>query len=316
MSSRLGISVGSNAASIPAPAWGEAGPSPPANRGVLSGRARRVKLGGMHRGTRQRSRFWASLVALAIASQSATALGQGDSPDDLARRHFESGVAYLQEADYENALKAFEKAYELSKRPDLLLNIATVHERKGDFKAAVASLKKYLEVAPDSEQRATVEARITNLEKRAQEGTTEPPPTGPGETPGETPAGGPAPTGKPDQKGPVEAKSNVPAFVLLGIGGITAAGAVLTGVLANGEYNDAKDQCSPRCTDDDVSAGKTLALTSTILTGVAVVSASIGAVLYFTGKPASQEQARKPQRFNVGLGVAPGGAAAAASWRF
>ncbi len=62
----------------------------------------------MHRGTRQRSRFWASLVALAIASQSASAFGQGDSPDDLARRHFESGVAYLQEADYENALKAFE----------------------------------------------------------------------------------------------------------------------------------------------------------------------------------------------------------------
>lgn len=269
----------------------------------------------MHRGTRQRSRFWASLVALAIASQSATAFGQ-DSPDELARRHFESGVAYLQESDYENALKAFEKSYELSKRPDLLLNIATVHERKGDFKSAVASLKKYLEVAPDGEQRATVEARIANLEKRVQEGGSEAPKPGPSETPGSAPAPGPTPAGKPDDK-PVEQKSNVPAYVLLGIGGVTAAGAILTGVLANGEYNDAKDTCSPSCTDDEVSAGKTLALTSTILTGVAVVSASIGAVLLFTGKPASQEQARRPApRFNLGLGVAPGGAAAAASWRF
>jgi tetratricopeptide (TPR) repeat protein len=267
-------------------------------------------------GTRTRSRLFSTFVALALASQSLPALAQ-DSPDELARRHFESGVAYLQEADYESALKAFEKAYELSKRPDLLLNVATVHERKGELASAVASLKKYLEVAPDGEQRATVESRIANLEKRMAEqpkGT----PTGPGEGPmNPPPPGGPgtAPV-PPDRPAPVQTQSNVPAFVLLGIGGITAAGAVITGVLANGEYSDAKDTCSPSCTDDDVSAGKTLALTSTILTGVAVVSASVGAVLYFTAKPATQEKAKRPRRFDLGLGVAPGGAAAAARWRF
>lgn len=263
-----------------------------------------------------RTRFWAGVVALALLGQSATAFGQ-DSPDELARRHFESGVAYLQEADYENALKAFEKSYELSKRPDLLLNIATVHERKGDFKAGVASLKKFLEVAPETEQRATVEARIANLEKRIQEGATAPPKEGDGATPGKDPPTTPQAVPGPDKK-PADEKSNVPAFVLLGIGGVTAAGAVLTGVLAKGEYDDAKDQCSPRCTDDDVSAGKTLALTSTILTGVAVVSASIGAVLYFTSKPATSEKAARipPRRFDVGFGVAPGGAAAQASFRF
>ncbi len=270
----------------------------------------------MHGGKRHHARVMATLVAIAIASQSGTAIGQ-DSPDELARRHFESGVAYLQEADYENALKAFEKAYELSKRPDLLLNVATVHERKGDLSAAVTSLKKYLEVAPDGEQRATVEARVANLEKRLSEqakGTT-PGPTGvpggtaPGPTPGTTP-------GSRDKAGPVETKSNLPAFVLLGIGGVTAAGAVITGVLANGEYNNAKDECSPRCADSNLSSGKTLALTSTILTGVAVVSVGVGAVLYFTGKPASEVQARKPRRFDLGLGVAPGAAAASARWRF
>lgn len=269
----------------------------------------------MQRTNRGRGRFWPSVVAVGILLQSAPAFGQ-DSPDDLARRHFESGVAYLQEADYESALKAFQKSYELSKRPDLLLNIATVHERKGDFTAAIDSLKKFLEVAPDAEQRATVEARITNLEKRQAEGATGEPKTGPGETPpvGTTP-GTPPPGVKPDKAKPAE-KNNVPAFVLLGLGGVAAAGAVLTGVLANGEYNDAKDHCSPGCTDDDVSAGKTLALTSTILTGVAVVSASIGAVLYFSGGPASKEAARPAQRFNFGVAAAPGGAAAAASWRF
>jgi hypothetical protein len=105
--------------------------------------------------------------------------------------------------------------------------------------------------------------------------------------------------------------------VLFGVGGVTAAGAVLTGVLANGEYNDAKDTCSPRCTDDDVSAGKTLALTSTILTAVAVVSTSVGAVLYFTGKPAAAEKARPaPRRFDFALGATPRAAGASATWRF
>jgi hypothetical protein len=104
--------------------------------------------------------------------------------------------------------------------------------------------------------------------------------------------------------------------VLLGIGGLTAAGAILTGVLAKGEYDDAKDTCSPSCTDDDVSAGRTLALTSTILTGVAVVSASIGAVLYFTNQPAQKEKPARWHRPRVGVGVAPGGASATALWRF
>lgn len=270
----------------------------------------------MHRGKRHRAWVTTALVALAITSQSRTAFAQ-DSPDELARRHFESGVAYLQEADYENALKAFEKSYELSKRPDLLLNLATVHERKGDLRAAVTTLEKYLEVAPDGEQRATVESRIANLQRRLSDqskGT----PSGPGGLPaGTAPATAPGtPPPSRDQAGPAETKSNVPAFVLLGIGGVTAAGAVITGVLANGEYNDAKDSCSPRCTDSDLSSGKTLALTSTILTGVAVLSASVGAVLYFTAKPASEVRARRPQRFDLGFGVTPSGAQASGRWRF
>ncbi|HVJ21724.1 MAG TPA: hypothetical protein VM686_40245, partial [Polyangiaceae bacterium] len=70
------------------------------------------------------------------------AAAQSSSSDEMARRHFESGVAYLEESDYDNSLKAFEKAYELSKRPAILLNIATVQERKGDIAGAVTTLKK------------------------------------------------------------------------------------------------------------------------------------------------------------------------------
>src|SRR4051812_23650758 len=110
----------------------------------------------------------AAALAFALALLSSSGHAQSTS-DDLARRHFESGVAYLEESDYDNSLKAFEKAYELSKRPEILLNIATVHERKSDLPGAITALKSYLSAAPQGEHAETVKLRIQNLEKRVQE---------------------------------------------------------------------------------------------------------------------------------------------------
>src|SRR5438128_11544150 len=102
---------------------------------------------------------------------SGTSAHAQSTSDELARRHFDSGVAYLEESDYDNALKAFEKSYELSKRPEILLNIATVHERQSDLPGAITALKSYLEVAPQGEHVDTVKLRIQNLEKRVADQT-------------------------------------------------------------------------------------------------------------------------------------------------
>jgi hypothetical protein len=268
----------------------------------------------MKRGARTWARFTALAVTGAMLSTAVPALGQ-DSLDDLARRHFESGVAYLQESDYDNALQAFQKAYELSKRPEILLNIATVNERKADLPAAVKALETYLEVQKEGGERETTEARLANLKKRIEEEKAQAAATAPSSQPdSHTPANGAAPT---KDTPPAPPPNNTPAFVLLGVGGAALIGAGITGVIANGKYNDAKDSCSPNCTDDDVSSGKTMALTSTILTGVGLVSAGIGAVLLFTNGPSSEKAAKlPPPRWDVGFGVAPGGAAASARWRF
>ena len=284
----------------------------------------------MVHGASKRGRWLVPVLVATLLSSAAPAFGQ-DSRDDLARRHFESGVAYLQESDYENALKAFDKAYELSKRPEILLNIATVNERKADLPAAVASLEQYLKVAPESTERGTVEARIANLKKRIEEAAAQPS-TAP------TPDGQPSTQGPTPDRGPTaEPASDLPAYILLGVGGLAAVGAGVTGFMAKGKYDDAKDECSPSCSDDDLSSSKTLAWTSTALTGVALVSAGIGAVLLLTKDPARESVseahaksgamkrgggteprsrwAPKP-RWQLGLGVTPGGAAASAHWRF
>jgi hypothetical protein len=261
-----------------------------------------------------------ALASVGVLALTTPALGQ--DADELARKHFESGVAYLQESDYENALKAFEKSYELSKRPEILLNIATVNERRNDLKAAIAALEKFLQTAPESDQRQTTEARLANLKKRLGDEPA-PPTTPPATTPPPTTSDGQTapPTVDQGAQPAPEQKANIPAYVLLGLGAVSAGAAILTGVLAKGEYDDAKDSCSPNCTDDDLKSGRTLALTSTVLTGVAVVSASIGAVLLFTSKSDSEKvSSRRSRRTSsaprVFLGIAPSGAMAGAGWGF
>src|SRR5437763_644475 len=133
-----------------------------------------------------------ALCCLALLGAHATASAQSSS-DDLARRHFESGAAYLEESDYDNALQAFQKAYDLSKRPEILLNIATVHERKAELSPAIDSLTQFLGVAPPNDPHIdAVKLRIENLRKRladAPAGATSgsPPPSA-------APAPAPAPT--------------------------------------------------------------------------------------------------------------------------
>ncbi len=286
----------------------------------------------MRRAFRGRRKRWlAGLVCGALFTCSVPSFGQA-TPDDLARRHFESGAAYLEESDYANALQAFEKAFELSKRPAILINLATVQERMGNLKAAIAALDKYLELAPEGEHRGTVELRRANLQTRLDESApaVEPPPA-PQVKPKAAPVAAPKPTPKPTPPRPMpppQDELNVPAWILLGLGGLSAGGAVVTGVLAQGEYNDAKASCGPRCPEDETSTGRTLALTSTVLTGVAVVGLGVGLTLLLSdssppvnaassGKPRGSVAALRPSSFpQVFIGGDTSGAAVDARWRF
>jgi tetratricopeptide (TPR) repeat protein len=246
------------------------------------------------------------------------ALAQGDTADELARRHFESGAAYLEESDYDNALRAFQKAYDLSKRPEILINIATVQERRSNIDGAIEALQQYLDVAPNGEHAETVRLRMQNLEKRRPQ-TVEP------QQPASAPVPSAAPAPQPDVPAPVvpaEASrpNRVPAFIALGIGVAAGAGALATGLIAKGKYDDLKDSCSPSCTDSQLSSSRSLALTSTILTGVAIAGAGVGITLFIVGKPTESPQAAQTAQASrsARLTLLPtaGGAAARAEWRF
>jgi len=277
---------------------------------MLSGR-RRSRAGSLGAAITLACSFWLSC---------ATAHAQSTS-DDLARRHFDSGVAYLEESDYDNALKAFQKAYELSKRPEILLNIATVHERQGALPSAVAALKGYLEASPQGEHIETVKLRIQNLEKRSQEqdkakaAESEPAPAAAPPSPiaaSPTPAAPPTP---PAVIAPSKAEPNrLPAFISLGVGGVLAGASLATGLVANAQYHDAKSSCGPHCSDSQLSGSRKLAITSTVLTGAAVLGVGLGVALLLTTEGDDAQLGKNAPRFDVALG--PTAAAASAAWSF
>lgn len=262
-----------------------------------------------------------ALACVALLGAHATARAQSTS-DDLARRHFESGAAYLEESDYDNALQAFQKAYDLSKRPEILLNIATVHERKAELQPAVDSLQQFLSVAlPGDEHVDAVKLRIQNLQRRISEEQAK---AGPTPAPAPAPPT-PAPGAPTARVAPITAaaaappaptashRSRRPAFIALSIGGVAAGAAVITGILANADYNDKKSSCSPTCTDGDLSSGRTMALTSTLLTGVAIVGLGVGVTLLLTSGDDPAQTSSAP---SLRLATTPGAARADATWRF
>ncbi len=262
-----------------------------------------------------RSIVAALTLALSVWLIATTAHAQSTS-DDLARRHFDSGVAYLEESDYDNALKAFQKAYELSKRQAILLNLATVHERKSDLPSAVAALKVYLEAAPQAEHVETVRLRIQNLEKRIQEqdrakAAESAPSAAPPPPPPPAPQSAP-PAAPPSQLRPQAEPNRLPAFISLGVGGVLAGASLATGLMAKAKYDDANDSCGPHCSDAQLSDSRTFAITSTVLTGAAVLGVGLGIALLLTTD--DTEVGKNAPRFELALG--PTAAAASAAWSF
>jgi tetratricopeptide (TPR) repeat protein len=109
-----------------------------------------------------------------------------DSRDQEARALYEAGKLAFEEGRFENALRHFERAHELSGRPRLLYNIGTAADRLRRDDVALAAFERYVAEQPDAVNRQAVEARIAVLRaqqeaarERAREPSPPPPPSPP-----------------------------------------------------------------------------------------------------------------------------------------
>lgn len=95
-----------------------------------------------------------------------------------AERHFNRGMAAVEMAkdseDYKLAIEEFQKAQALAPDwADVYYNLGLIQEKAGKTEAALASLRKYLLLAPDAEDAAQVRQFIDRLEYRLERATVE-----------------------------------------------------------------------------------------------------------------------------------------------
>jgi tetratricopeptide (TPR) repeat protein len=96
------------------------------------------------------------LVGSARADESTTA---------QARALYDKAIAHYDLAEYETAITEFKQAYELTREPALLFNIAQAHRLHRDYEQALHFYKTYLELLPDAPNRADAQVQIRKMKE-------------------------------------------------------------------------------------------------------------------------------------------------------
>lgn len=184
------------------------------------------------------------LVALNVIPAIGSAQTVDTSLDAEAHGLFEAGRTAFAAGRFSDALGYFERAYELSQRPQLLYNVGQCQDRMRHDAEALAAFEEFLTRVPDSPQRAEVESRITFLRQATTEhaATTTTTPTATS-TDSSPPIGVVAPRVVEDVPVVEDSSSPTPSspsgddgpgvapWIVLGIGGAAAVtGAVLLGL--------------------------------------------------------------------------------------
>ena len=258
-----------------------------------------------------------SLCAVALATTpAAPALAQPRKPpaakpeakNNEAKKLFDDGAAAYTQGNYEAAIDAWSKAYEISKKPLIFESIANAYERLGEAKKAREYLSKWRDVAPKDEQ-DLLDARLKNLDARVirdEELETA--------RKVEAEKAGHAEEERNRQRKPegVGSSTSTPGVVLLGVGGAAIAVGVTLDIIAGIRRPAVDTACQTvggarickSSSRDAISSSNTLALAGDILWIVGAAAAVGGAALVITHKPPAGKEGTPP----TATWIAPAGA--------
>jgi tetratricopeptide (TPR) repeat protein len=206
------------------------------------------------------------------------------TPDERARELYLRGDRLYAEGNYVEAVVAFERAYELSRRPALLYDMANALERLGRYEEALRRLEQYIPHAPEH-QRNSVLKRMASLQARAEEqhrrerGDAQAP-ASPVLQANESAASS-APGDRPEREVP---------WLGYAIGGAGVAGiglGVVFGLSAAGARSDAEDLCvedgdgtlCPSSARVFIDRGESRALLADIAFGLGIAAVGVGVYL-------------------------------------
>jgi tetratricopeptide (TPR) repeat protein len=213
-----------------------------------------------------------------------------------ARRLYGEGDKLYAEGDYEGAVKAFGKAYELSQRPALKYNLANAYERLGRYEEAHEALRDY-EPHASADERPVVQRRIEKLAERAEQQRREKASASTAKSAEDADASHPPSSDRPPEPAPDSQKAPIAGYALLGVGVVGLGLGTFFGLQALSSRSDAEDQCAegggvrrcPAAAQDALDTNQRNALIADISLGVGIVATAVGAYIVFKGS--SQESA-------------------------
>lgn len=107
--------------------------------------------------------FYAVAAALLFISIAAPAIAQDATREAEARSVFEAGQTAFNAMRYVDALSYFRRSYGLSRRPELLFNIALCADRLRDDEMAISAYEQYLAAMPTAANEREVQGRLDAL---------------------------------------------------------------------------------------------------------------------------------------------------------
>lgn len=105
-----------------------------------------------------------ALIATSVSLAWAQPAAPGNN-DEQARVKFRAGQIYYDGGQFVEAAQAFEEAYALSQRPQLLYNIFLAYRDAGQVGPAVRNLRKYLDEVPNAPDAAQLRLRLASMEQ-------------------------------------------------------------------------------------------------------------------------------------------------------
>lgn len=214
-----------------------------------------------------RSSIIATMLALAspLAAQEPST-----AQDEEARALFMAGQVAFEDGRFADALGHFTRSYELSRRPELLFNLANVHDRLRHSREAADAFRQYLAALPEAPNANFARNRLAALEA---------------ELAASPPAPDEAPSGPASSGGP-----SAPGIALLVTGGAFLIGgaAMIAWVV---DRANLVDQCSalPDCLNGgDLTSERDAAIGLTVTLGaIGLIGIGVGAALLAGGSGGS-----------------------------
>ncbi len=239
-------------------------------------------------------------AALAMAVVVSIDTARAD-PQELARRYYSDGARLYEQHDYLRAIRAFERAYEISGSPALLFNLGQANRLLGPERCAKALeyYELYLRLDREAPNRSESERRVVEMRTcithpgdagiaEVAEPDAAAPPLALSSAPvarmPDSVDGGaalsPPPSFVRDLPSPErDSHSVAPAAYVLGAVGVVGVAAFATfALLGKSDQRRLESTCSPHCSPADVDALRTTFLIADLALAAGVVS--LGAATY------------------------------------